>query len=115
MDCVEVYLRKLIVSVKANHTATRSQREGGEDGSYLASDEGISNNSDPAPNYYPNLSKTFPDVGPLVAALSGSERDQGLLSTTVMAEIRVCEVSTSSLSHLFSDPLPLLPPFALKQ
>ena len=101
--------------MKASHTPTRTQREGGEEGLYLASDEGVSNNSDPAPNYYPNLSKTFPDVGPPVAAPSGSERDQGLLSTSVMAEIRVCEVRTLLLSHLHSDPLPFLPPFSLKR
>ena len=111
MDCVEVNLRKLIVSAKASHSATRSPREGGEEGLYLASDVGVSNNSDPAPNYYPNLSKTFSHLGPPVAALSGSERDLGLLSTSVMAEIRVCEVSALSLPHLYSDPLPFLPPF----
>ena len=96
--------------MKASHTPTRTQREGGEDGSYLEGDKGILNNIDPASNYHPYLSKAFPDVGPPVAALSGSERDQGLLSTSVMAEIRVCEVSTLLLSHLHSDPLPFLPP-----
>jgi hypothetical protein len=99
--------------VKASHRATRTPRESGEEGLHLASNEGVSNNSDPAPNYYPNLSKTFSDIGPPVAALSGSEGDLGFLSTSVMAEIRVCEVSTL-LPHLYSDPRPFLPPFSLE-
>jgi hypothetical protein len=101
--------------VKATHRSARIPREGGEEGLLLASDESVSNNSDPAQNYYPNLSKTFSDIGPPVAALSCSERDLGLLSTSAMTEIRVCEVSKLLLIHLYSGPLPFLPPFSLKQ